>query len=710
MSAIGLRVGPYEITAPIAIGEDGDWYAAVRADHHQPPEAMVCLLGAAPTLEQRAALQRASERYRALEDERVPAHLAYYGGSGALVLGRVRGGSLAQVMEARRRGKLSMRPATVMDIAVELAGALQHAHRKATVHGTLSPERVLLGPDGALWLLGFGAFRPLDAAWMAPEIARGARPGPETDQWSLGAITLGLVTGDPPWQGEDARTAAERGDPGLSIAPVVSQWPGLGRVLARLMSSDPSDRYPNMGAARRELLDLERKAGSGSTRRELGELLAEDPAEEELEALPTEFASDLQETEIYVEHQETELYVEAGATELFDDRSPTELAGAREVDEVRDTGEFQPSVVVAVELRVPGEVARSREGRVELSVDAAVVAKAAEEAVSRPLLKVRAGSARVAVKREALRDLCGDGEERVDRVISGQVVLDAVAVREAFGASPRSLRLTIPFESKGLFAQVAEDEGGSQDLTLPLGSSLVLATLARARGFEGVVVDAPPPSRQLVEEPVRVAPPVPVVRERPAPALPPEAPPEPMRAPQSSDTMVPLPEEQPADSAPLAPRRALTPVPEERAPEDVPQPLAPTAVAAEALEDSAPSAGEPVAALGEGPVVMVQSIPTLPPGPSPVMMPAPGPSVVPAAGPSPVVMPGPAHLEAADEEDFLGMDDDPTESGPEVGDDLPEPPSLPEEEPPAKVMQIAPIAVGLMVVVMALWLLWRFVL
>lgn len=278
MSVIGLRVGPFEVESEAAVPEPGRWYRAVRTGltRKQPAEALVRVLGPEASAAERQELQRAFENLRSLEDARVPAPIAYYEGIGALAVAFVEGSPLTQLVEARTTDALPMSPGTLLDIALELAETLQHAHHKGRWHGHLWPGLVQLGADGKLWVWGFGPGHESDPpeAWLPPERARGLAGTPALDQWSLGAFIASLITGRAPWNGVDPRAESRRGDPSSIVGPIETQWPALGRLLRKMLDPQPESRFPSLQPVRQELLALARKAGGTSERHRLGSTLA----------------------------------------------------------------------------------------------------------------------------------------------------------------------------------------------------------------------------------------------------------------------------------------------------------------------------------------------------------------------------------------------------------------------------------------------------
>lgn len=274
---IGLRVGPFEIAERAEVPEPGDWYYARRSEMSQkkPHEVLVRVLPPDADAEARIQLQRQFENLRQVEHARVPIAVAMYEGVGAMAITAVRGAPLAQVVEARAADGVAMSPATLLDLLLEVAEILQYAHHRGRAHGHLEPRHLLLAGDGNLWVLGFaaGATAEVDPAWCPPERARGEPATEATDQWSLGALGTALITGRPPWPGEDALATARLGDPEPLVEPIERQWPALARLLRKMLDPRPANRHAGIHKVRQELLALSRKAGGASARRDLAQLL-----------------------------------------------------------------------------------------------------------------------------------------------------------------------------------------------------------------------------------------------------------------------------------------------------------------------------------------------------------------------------------------------------------------------------------------------------
>ncbi len=146
-------------------------------------------------------------------------------------------------------------------IALQVAEALDHAHRRGVVHRELNPERVLLSREGAVKLAGFSVHMDdgstalpeavdvtgvRSAGYLAPEQILGEAADPRGDLFSLGVILYELVGGRCPFIGEgDASTAQRvRHDSPPLLSRLNPDVPGsLERLVARCLEKLPGDRF-----------------------------------------------------------------------------------------------------------------------------------------------------------------------------------------------------------------------------------------------------------------------------------------------------------------------------------------------------------------------------------------------------------------------------------------------------------------------------------
>ena len=150
----------------------------------------------------------------------------------------------------------------VARIGVEIAGALETAHREGLLHRDLKPENLLVGPWGQTKLADFGIVTPATGtrttgagagsvtgtiAHTAPEVLDGARATVASDVYSLGSTFYELLAGAPAFlrPGDESaivvalRTVTE---PVPDLRPRGIPDP-LAAVVERAMAKAPTDRY-----------------------------------------------------------------------------------------------------------------------------------------------------------------------------------------------------------------------------------------------------------------------------------------------------------------------------------------------------------------------------------------------------------------------------------------------------------------------------------
>jgi tetratricopeptide (TPR) repeat protein len=180
------------------------------------------------------------------------------------------GGDVEGLIEKADDHKLPLDQA--MRIADEVCQGLEFAHSKGIVHRDLKPGNVWLTEDGTAKIGDFGLAVSIDrtrltqagimvgtVSYMPPEQATGSDVTPRSDLYSLGAMLYELLTGRPPFVGED--TVAIIGQH-LNTAPVAPTWhrpdcpPGLEVLILRLLEKDPSKRPSSAAEVRQALTSV----------------------------------------------------------------------------------------------------------------------------------------------------------------------------------------------------------------------------------------------------------------------------------------------------------------------------------------------------------------------------------------------------------------------------------------------------------------------
>lgn len=184
----------------------------------------------------------------------------------------IEGPTLRDRLEAER----AIAPATALDLAIQLAEALRHAHEAGIVHRDIKPVNIKVTPEGTVKMLDFGlalsgdlkAFkrgvRVGTLAYMSPEQTRGEALDHRSDIWSFGVVLYEMLTGVRPFGGEyDHQTVHD------IISEPPANWPeddrpipaGLRNIVEWCLEKDPAYRVQTaaglLAALRREQRKLE---------------------------------------------------------------------------------------------------------------------------------------------------------------------------------------------------------------------------------------------------------------------------------------------------------------------------------------------------------------------------------------------------------------------------------------------------------------------
>ncbi|QQM41332.1 serine/threonine-protein kinase [Streptomyces liliifuscus] len=172
-----------------------------------------------------------------------------------IVMELVEGKSLAEVI--REDGLLT--PKRAAEVGLAILDVLRSAHREGILHRDVKPSNVLIAEDGRVVLTDFGIAQVEGdpsitstgmlvgaPSYISPERARGHKPGPAADLWSLGGLLYASVEGVPPY------------DKGSAIATLTAvmteplEQPKnagpLEKVIYGLLVKDPEQRLDDAGA------------------------------------------------------------------------------------------------------------------------------------------------------------------------------------------------------------------------------------------------------------------------------------------------------------------------------------------------------------------------------------------------------------------------------------------------------------------------------
>jgi Tol biopolymer transport system component len=290
----GSRVGSYEIIDWIGAGGMGEVYRA-RDPRLQRDVAIKVLSGAFASDPGRLArFEREAQTLASMNHPNIAQIHGVTEGPAALVMEFVEGEDLAQRLS---RERIPLREA--LQIARQIAGALEAAHARGVIHRDLKPANVRLTRTGQVKVLDFGLAKSDSApsadgsdatltssltipgtilgtaAYMSPEQARGRDVDARTDIWALGCVLFEMITGRRAFGGatiSDTLAAVLERDPDWSLLPAATSL-RVTRLIRRCLEKDPERRLHAAADARIEIDDIlsgvdEKEPVSGGRSRE----------------------------------------------------------------------------------------------------------------------------------------------------------------------------------------------------------------------------------------------------------------------------------------------------------------------------------------------------------------------------------------------------------------------------------------------------------
>src|SRR5262245_21541526 len=284
----GLRVGPYEIVAPLGAGAMGEVYRARDTKLNRTIAVKVLPERFALDPDRLARFTREAQVLATLNHQNIGAiyGLEESNGTPALVLELVDGPTLADRIAV---GPIPLEEA--LTIARQIAEALQAAHEKGIIHRDLKPANIKSTRNGTVKVLDFGLAKVWNGAphadlsasprltvtgigertilgtpgYMSPEQARGKALDRRTDIWSFGCVFYEALTGRQAFAGEtvsDTLAAILTRDPDWQFVPA-SLPVTVSRLLQRWLHQASNRRLRDIGEARLEM--EEALAGPGTS-------------------------------------------------------------------------------------------------------------------------------------------------------------------------------------------------------------------------------------------------------------------------------------------------------------------------------------------------------------------------------------------------------------------------------------------------------------
>ena len=276
--APGTKLGPYEIATPLGVGGMGEVYRAkdTRLDRTVAIKILPAQFSLDPVHKQR--FEREAKTISSLSHPHICVlhDVGSQNGVDYLVMECVEGETLAKRLE---KGALPLEQ--VLKYGMQIADALDKAHRSGVVHRDLKPGNIMLTPAGAK-LLDFGLAKPvaplvtgatLSAAtqnspvteqgtivgtfqYMSPEQIEGKELDGRSDIFSLGAVLYEMLTGRRAFAGKSQLSVAsailEREPEPINVAKPMTP-PALEHTVKKCLAKLPDERWQSASDLASEL-------------------------------------------------------------------------------------------------------------------------------------------------------------------------------------------------------------------------------------------------------------------------------------------------------------------------------------------------------------------------------------------------------------------------------------------------------------------------
>ncbi len=196
-----------------------------------------------------------------------------------IVMEWLQGGTLEELLQ--ERGRLT--EVEVVSIALQAAHGLQAGHQLGLIHGDIKPANLFLDERHGLKILDFGLASSIQEAgarsqspenqsyilgsphYLPPERVTFSKEDQRSDIYSLGATLYHAISGQPPFDAENAAELAgkrvfERAQPLVNLAPDI--FPSISTIVARMLETDPAHRHQSCDELIREWNDTHQEIPS----------------------------------------------------------------------------------------------------------------------------------------------------------------------------------------------------------------------------------------------------------------------------------------------------------------------------------------------------------------------------------------------------------------------------------------------------------------
>ena len=191
-----------------------------------------------------------------------------------IVMELIQGKTLKQIIE--EDGHLSWKWA--VNIAIQIASALEMAHKNNIIHRDIKPHNIMITEDGVTKVTDFGIAKAVSNStitafgttlgsvhYFSPEHARGGYTDSKSDLYSLGVVMYEMVTGKVPFDADTPVSIALKHMQEEPVPPIKvnKEIPfAVNQIILKAMKKDPNERYQNASEMIKDLnIALKRPEG-----------------------------------------------------------------------------------------------------------------------------------------------------------------------------------------------------------------------------------------------------------------------------------------------------------------------------------------------------------------------------------------------------------------------------------------------------------------
>src|SRR5258705_27491 len=266
---VGTKLGRYEIRSQLGAGGMGEVYLAQDTKLDRKVALKILPQEFAEDKDRMSRFVREAKSASALNHPNIITihEIGETKGTHFIATEYIEGETLQTLLKGQ---SLSLK--STLEIALQVASALDAAHRAGIVHRDIKPDNVMVRHDGIVKVLDFGLVK-LSAtdssevdpeaetkmqvttrvgmimgtvAYMSPEQARGQETDARTDIWSFGCVLYEMLTRQQPFQGEtmtDVLANIIHREPALIIAHRENTPAEFERIIAKTVCKNKDERY-----------------------------------------------------------------------------------------------------------------------------------------------------------------------------------------------------------------------------------------------------------------------------------------------------------------------------------------------------------------------------------------------------------------------------------------------------------------------------------